>query len=457
MTSSVDATYSGLPVTVGIVALGDTYYIQDPISQQWKSVAAADSPVGKLSLNAGTIRILDEITNTTFEGEESKGGVKTYHIKGQVADTEVKAIAGLVDLGVTPTFPTDLYIGVNDGLVYEVDIYGAATAGGDQGLLAQHRPVRPGQVGHRRGAEIVARAQTADKPAVKTKASRRTIYAMVVLCLAVFVAALDQTMVLTVMPSIMRSFYISVRDLNDAGWIITGYLLGYTVAMPLFGRLADVRGRRPMAIVALFLFLVGSAFCVVLSHLGLFIVARVVQAAGGGALVPIAMAAAADMFPPGRRALVLGVIGGSAEAGGVLGPIYGAGLTALWSWRLIFLVNIPLCVILGVATWYLLKPGLGYAASAQAEQALADDKLAEAERIAERRASRQDALVATRAGRLFRRRAHGAGSGRRHSGPRHRHADHRCQQCPGCHAGEVAVVGGRGSLLRRLRALRARP
>ncbi len=211
---------------------------------------------------------------------------------------------------------------------------------------------------------------------------------MVVLCIAVFVAALDQTMVLTVMPSIMRSFYISVRDLNDAGWIITGYLLGYTVAMPLFGRLADVWGRRPMAIVALVLFLVGSAFCVVLSHLGFFIVARVVQAAGGGALVPIAMAAAADMFPPGRRALVLGIIGGAAEAGGVLGPIYGAGLTALWSWRLIFLVNIPLCVVLMAATWLLLKPGLGYAATAQAEQAMADARLAE---IEERGAREQSA------------------------------------------------------------------
>ena len=121
---------------------------------------------------------------------------------------------------------------------------------------------------------------------------------MVALCAAVFVAALDQTMVLTVMPSIMRSLYIDVRNLNDAGWIITGYLLGYTVAMPLFGRLADVWGRRPMAIVALVLFLVGSAFCVFLARLDLFVAARVVQAAGGGALVPIAMAAAADMFPP---------------------------------------------------------------------------------------------------------------------------------------------------------------
>ncbi len=184
---------------------------------------------------------------------------------------------------------------------------------------------------------------------------------MTVLCIAVFVAALDQTMVLTVMPSIMRSLYIDLAHLNEAGWIITAYFLGYTVAMPLFGRLADLRGRRSMSILALVLFMVGSALCVMLSRLGLFVAARVVQAAGGGALVPIAMAAAADMFPPRRRALVLGIIGGAAEAGGVLGPIYGAGLSALWSWRLIFLVNIPLCLILIPVCWRLLRPGLSYA------------------------------------------------------------------------------------------------
>lgn len=179
---------------------------------------------------------------------------------------------------------------------------------------------------------------------------------MVALCAAVFVAALDQTMVLTVMPSIMRSLYIDVRNINDAGWIITGYLLGYTVAMPLFGRLADVWGRRQMCLLALVLFLAGSAFCVFLARLDLFVTARVVQAAGGGALVPIAMAAAADMFPPERRALVLGIIGGAAEAGGVLGPVYGAGLAAAWNWRLIFLVNVPLCLFLIAVCWRLLKP-----------------------------------------------------------------------------------------------------
>jgi len=187
------------------------------------------------------------------------------------------------------------------------------------------------------------------------KIPRRAVLAMVALCAAVFVAALDQTMVLTLMQKIMVSLGINVEHIGDAGWIVTGYLLGYTIAMPLFGRLADVWGRRPMAIVALALFVVGSALCVVLSRLDLFVAARVVQAAGGGALVPIAMAAAADMFPLERRALALGIVGGAAEAGGVLGPLYGVGLDALWYWRLIFIVNIPFGLILIVVCWRLLR------------------------------------------------------------------------------------------------------
>ncbi len=180
---------------------------------------------------------------------------------------------------------------------------------------------------------------------------------MVVLCAAVFVAALDQTMVLTVMRDMMVSLHISVEKINDAGWIITAYLLGYTVAMPLFGRLADVWGRRPVTMIALGLFMLGSALCVFISRLDLFVAARVIQAAGGGALVPIAMAAAADMFPLARRGLVLGIVGGAAEAGGVLGPLYGASLSMAWNWRLIFLVNIPLCLILVPLCWRLLRPG----------------------------------------------------------------------------------------------------
>ena len=197
---------------------------------------------------------------------------------------------------------------------------------------------------------------TAVLEAVPSLTSRRIRLAMAALCAAVFVAALDQTMVLTVMPSIMASLNIPYTRINDAGWIVTGYLLGYTVAMPLFGRLADVRGRRLMCVIALGLFALGSGLCWVAPNLPLFVASRVVQAAGGGALVPIAMAASADMFPPKRRALILGVIGGAAEAGGVLGPIWGAGLTRLWEWQLIFIVNIPLSLFLIFVCWRLLLP-----------------------------------------------------------------------------------------------------
>src|SRR5665648_325461 len=87
---------------------------------------------------------------------------------------------------------------------------------------------------------------------------RRTTLALTVLCSAVFLAALDQTMVVTVLPSIMRTLHIPYTKLDEAAWIVTGYLLGYTVAMPLFGRLADVRGRRMIFATALGVFAVGS-------------------------------------------------------------------------------------------------------------------------------------------------------------------------------------------------------
>ncbi|MHB9114428.1 MAG: MFS transporter [Thermoleophilia bacterium] len=176
---------------------------------------------------------------------------------------------------------------------------------------------------------------------------------MAVLSGAVFLAALDQTMVVTVLPAIMRSLFIPYTRLDDAAWIVTGYLLGYTVAMPLFGRLADVRGRRIMFIVALAVFAGGSVLCVLARGLELLVAARVIQAAGGGALVPVAMVVAADLLP-GRRAFALGIVGAAAEAGGVLGPLYGATLSQLWGWRTIFLVNVPLGLALIGATVALL-------------------------------------------------------------------------------------------------------
>jgi EmrB/QacA subfamily drug resistance transporter len=183
---------------------------------------------------------------------------------------------------------------------------------------------------------------------------RRAGVALVVVSVGVFLSALDQTMVVTVLPAILRDLHISFTRLDDAAWIVTGYLLGYTVAMPLFGRIADLRGRRIMFVVSLGIFMLGSALCLFAGSLSALVAARIVQAAGGGAVVPIAMAVAADLFPLERRAFTLGIIGAAAEAGGVLGPLYGAGLSQLWGWRSIFLVNVPLGLILGVLCWLVL-------------------------------------------------------------------------------------------------------
>jgi EmrB/QacA subfamily drug resistance transporter len=175
----------------------------------------------------------------------------------------------------------------------------------------------------------------------------------------VFLTALDQTMVVTVLPSILRDLRIPVTRLDDAAWVVTGYLLGYTAAMPLFGRIADVRGRRLLYLIGLAVFVGGSVLCVLAGNLSLLVAARIIQAAGGGALVPISMAVAAHLYPPRRLALALGVIGASAEAGAVLGPIYGAYLASVVGWRGIFLVNVPLGVILAVAGWKLIPGDTG--------------------------------------------------------------------------------------------------
>ena len=177
----------------------------------------------------------------------------------------------------------------------------------------------------------------------------RTVLALAAVSAGVFVTALDQTMVVTVLPSILRTLHISATRLNDAAWIVTGYLLGYTVAMPLFGRLADVWSRRIMWAVAVVIFMGGSLGCVFAEGLSTLVTARVVQAAGGGALVPIAMAVSASLMPAGRRAFALGVIGAAAEAGAVLGPLYGATLSQHWGWHTIFLVNLPLGALLVTA------------------------------------------------------------------------------------------------------------
>ncbi|MDE2802797.1 MAG: MFS transporter [Chloroflexota bacterium] len=163
---------------------------------------------------------------------------------------------------------------------------------------------------------------------------------------AVLTAALDHTVVVTVLPEVMPDLKVPPTELDRAAWIITGYLLGFTAAIPLTARLADVHGHALLFRVSLLVFALGSLGAAMAPNLELLIAARVVQALGGGATIPVGMAMAVHAFPGTRRAIAVGIIGACAEAGMVLGPLYGGVITNLWGWRWVFWLDIPQALIL---------------------------------------------------------------------------------------------------------------
>ena len=167
-----------------------------------------------------------------------------------------------------------------------------------------------------------------------------------IICLGVFSTALDQTVVVAALPSVMVDLEIPLTDLDRAAWIVTGYLVAYTVAMPLGGRLSDVHGRVRIFQAALVLFSIGSAMVALAPDFGWMVSARVIQALGGGATVPIGLAMAVATVAPPKRGLAIGLVAAAAEAGAVLGPLYGGTIIEWLGWRWIFWLDIPQSFIL---------------------------------------------------------------------------------------------------------------
>ena len=163
---------------------------------------------------------------------------------------------------------------------------------------------------------------------------------------AVLTAALDHTVVVTVLPEVMPDLKVPPTELDRAAWIVTAYLLGFTAAIPLTARLADVHGHALLFRASLLVFAVGSLAAAMAPNLEFLIVARTVQALGGGATIPVGMAMAVQSFPGSRRAIAVGIIGACAEAGMVLGPLYGGVITALLGWRWVFWLDVPQALIL---------------------------------------------------------------------------------------------------------------
>ena len=167
-----------------------------------------------------------------------------------------------------------------------------------------------------------------------------------VLCLGVFSTALDQTVVIAALPGVMVDLEIPLTDLDKASWIITAYLVSYTVAMPLAGRLSDIYGRVRMFQAALVVFAVGSALVAVAPNFNWVVPARVFQAMGGGATVPIGLAMAVAAVAPEKRGIAIGLVAASAEAGSVVGPLYGGAIIEWIGWRWIFWLDVPQSLVL---------------------------------------------------------------------------------------------------------------
>ena len=176
---------------------------------------------------------------------------------------------------------------------------------------------------------------------------------LAVVALGALVTSLDQTVVVTALPRIMLDLKIPVTELDRASWIITVYLLGYTAAMPLMGRLADVHGYPRVYQAALVVFCIGTSLVAVSPNLEWMVGARAVQAIGGGATVAIGLAIASDALPPHRRGLALGIVVAAAELGSMLGPAYGGVIVELSNWRWIFWLNVPQSAVLFLALMWL--------------------------------------------------------------------------------------------------------
>ena len=169
--------------------------------------------------------------------------------------------------------------------------------------------------------------------------------------LAMFLAALDQTIIATALPTIGRAF----GNVEGLSWVVTAYLLAATAITPLYGKLSDIHGRRIMLLVGIATFILGSVACALAPTMFALIVARAIQGLGGGGLISLANAVVADLTAPRERgryqAYFATVFAGSSLAG----PIFGGVFAEHLHWSLIFWINVPLGLLAFLLSWTTLK------------------------------------------------------------------------------------------------------
>jgi EmrB/QacA subfamily drug resistance transporter len=157
------------------------------------------------------------------------------------------------------------------------------------------------------------------------------------LMVALMLAALDQTIVATALPKVVSE----LGGITQYSWVFTAYMLGSTVTVPLYGKLGDAHGRKPLFIVAISIFLVGSALCGAAQNMVQLVIFRAIQGVGAGGLFPLTLAMVGMIVPPRDRGRYQGLIGSVFAGASIAGPLIGGFIVDNTSWRWIFYVNLP--------------------------------------------------------------------------------------------------------------------
>ncbi|MGC8460508.1 MAG: MFS transporter [Candidatus Dormibacteria bacterium] len=165
--------------------------------------------------------------------------------------------------------------------------------------------------------------------------------------LGIILTAADTYVVVILLPAMMSQYGLPVTALEKGAPIVSGFLFGYILALPVFGKWSDLSGRTPLMLIAIALFGAGSFITAHAPTLGTAVIGRFLQGTGGGALLPLTYARTADLWSGSSRGLPLGVVSAAQEVGSLAGPLLGAGVLVLGSWQDAFLINILLIAIIG--------------------------------------------------------------------------------------------------------------
>src|SRR5919202_1411824 len=187
---------------------------------------------------------------------------------------------------------------------------------------------------------------------------RETLLTMLSVLLVMLLASLDQTIVVTAMPRVIAEFH----GFDRYTWVTTAYLLSSTVMVPIYGKLSDLFGRKPIFLTGLIIFLLGSGLSGAAQSMNQLIAFRGLQGLGAAALLPIAIAIVGDLFTPRERARWQGITGAVFGLSSIVGPAAGGWLTETASCRWVFYVNLPLGII-ALLTLIFLMPTLRHAST----------------------------------------------------------------------------------------------